>query len=84
MSGSSAGRSAAPSQIREHNPYKGDMKKYLGPETFVSHAEIVDRLTQVNRSMLETGAGLLAAALVLFLLGLGATRWNRYCASKES
>ncbi len=71
-------------QIREHNPYKKDLANILGPETFVSHAEIVNRLTQVNRTMLETGAGLLTLALALFFLGLGAKRWNRYCTSKES
>ncbi len=71
-------------QIREHNPYKKDLKRILGEETFVSHAEIVNRLTQVNRSMIEAGAGLLALALALFLLGVGAKRWNRFCESRES
>ena len=71
-------------QIREHNPYKKDLKRILGEETFVSHAEIVNRLTQVNRSMIEAGAVLLALALALFLLGVGAKRWNRFCESRES
>jgi hypothetical protein len=70
-------------QIREHNPYKKDLKRILGEETFVSHAEIVKRLTQVNRSMIEAGAVLLALALALFLLGVGARRWNRFCESRE-
>ena len=71
-------------QIREHNPYKKEHAKILGAETFVSHAEIVNRLTQIDRSMIETGVGLLALALALFLLGVGAKRWNRFCASRES
>ena len=70
-------------QIREHNPYKKDLKRILGEETFVSHAEIVNRLTQVNRSMIEAGTGLLALALAFFLLGVGAKRWNRFCESRE-
>jgi hypothetical protein len=71
-------------QIREHNPYKKDLIKILGAETFVSHAEIVKRLTQINRSMIEAGVGLLVIAAALFLLGVGAKRWNQYCASRES
>ncbi len=71
-------------QIREHNPYKKEHQKILGAETSVSHAEIVDRLTQVDRSMIETGVGLLAIAFAFALLGAGAKRWNRYLASKES
>ena len=71
-------------QIREHNPYKKKHQKILGAETWVSHAEIVDRLTQVDRSMIETGVGLLAIAFAFALLGVGAKRWNRYLASKES
>ncbi len=71
-------------QIREHNPYKKDLENILGPETFVSHAEIVNRLTQIDRSMIEAGVGLLGLALVFFLLGVGAKRWNQYCASKEN
>ncbi len=71
-------------QIREHNPYKKKHQKILGAETSVSHAEIVDRLTQVDRSMIETGVGLLAIAFAFALLGVGAKRWNRYLASKES
>ena len=71
-------------QIREHNPYKKEHQKILGAETSVSHAEIVARLTQVGRSMVETGVGLLAIAFAFALLGVGAKRWNRYLASKES
>ncbi len=71
-------------QIREHNPYKKEHTAILGAETFVSHAEIVKRLTQVDRSMIEAGAGLLALAAAFFILGVGAKRWNRYCASRES
>ena len=71
-------------QIREHNPYKKEHQKILGAETSVSHAEIVDRLTQVDRSMIETGVGLLAIAFAFALLGVGAKRWNRYLASKKS
>ncbi len=70
-------------QIREHNPYKKEHQRTLGPETFVSHAEIVTQLTQVNRSMIEAGAGLVALAVAFFLLGVGAKRWNRFCASRE-
>ncbi len=71
-------------QIREHNPYKKDLKRILGEETFVSHAEIVSRLTQIDRSMIEAGVWLLAIALAFFLLGVGAKRWNRYLASREN
>ncbi len=71
-------------QIREHNPYKKEHENILGAETFISHAEIVNRLIQVNRSMIEAGVGLLVIALAFFLLGVGAKRWNRYCASRES
>ncbi len=71
-------------QIREHNPYKKELTAILGAETFVSHAEIVQRLTQIDRSMIEAGVGLLALALALFVLGVGAKRWNRFCASRES
>ena len=71
-------------QIREHNPYKKGLEKILGPETFVSHGEIVNRLAKVDRSMFEAGVGLVALALAFFLLGVGAKRWNRYCALKES
>lgn len=71
-------------QIREHNPYKKEHTAILGAETFVSRAEIVQRLTQIDRSMIEAGVGLLALALALFVLGVGAKRWNRFCASRES
>ena len=71
-------------QIREHNPYKREHSNVLGEETFVSHAEIVQRLTKTGRSMIETGAGLLVLAFALALLGVGAKRWNRHRASKES
>ena len=70
-------------QIREHNPYKKEHQRILGAETFVSHAEIVNRLTQIDRSMIEVGVGLLGFALVFFLLGVGAKRWNQYNASRE-
>ncbi len=71
-------------QIREHNPYKKELVRILGPETFISHAEIVNRLADTNRSMIEAGVWLWAFASAFFLLGMGAKRWNRYCASRES
>jgi hypothetical protein len=71
-------------QIREHNPYKQELENVLGPETFVSHAEIVTRLARTDRSMVEAGVWLLGIACAFLLLAVGARRWNRYCASRES
>jgi len=71
-------------QIREHNPYKAENQNVLGAETFVSHAEIVSRLTEVDRSMVRAGVWLLAIGLAFVLLGAGAKRWNQYRASRES
>jgi hypothetical protein len=71
-------------QIREHNPYKREHKNVLGPETSISHAEIVQRLADIDRSMIEAGIWLWAFASAFFLLGVGAKRWNRYCTSRES
>jgi hypothetical protein len=71
-------------QIREHNPYKQELENVLGPETFVSHAEIVTRLARTDRSMVEAGVWLLGIACAFLLLAVGAKRWNRYCASRES
>ena len=45
-------------QIREHNPYKKEHQDILAGETFVSHAEIVQRLMKIDRSMVEAGAWL--------------------------
>ncbi|MFQ5565610.1 MAG: hypothetical protein ACE5EU_04530 [Paracoccaceae bacterium] len=64
-------------QIREHNPYKQDHQNTLGAETFVSHAEIVTRLTEIDRSMVETGIWLLLIGFAFALLGIGAKWWNR-------
>lgn len=64
-------------QIRENNPHN-----IIGPETFVSHAEIVGRLTAIDRSMVEAGAWLLAAGAGLALLGVGVGRWNRRRAAR--
>jgi hypothetical protein len=71
-------------QIREHNPYKKEHLNILGEETFVSHAEIVHRLTKVDRSMIEAGVGLLVLAFAFALLGVGAKWWNLSRASRES
>ena len=71
-------------QIREHNPYKRELVNVLGPETSISHAEIVQRLAETDRSMFEAGIWLLIIASACFLLGIGAKRWNRFCASQES
>jgi hypothetical protein len=71
-------------QIREHNPYKKEHRNILGAETFVSHAEIVQRLTKVDRSMVEVGVGLMVIALAFVLLGAGAKWWNRNRAPGES
>jgi hypothetical protein len=70
-------------QIREHNPYKRENTGSLGEETFVSHAEIVERLTEVDRSMVKAGAWLLGLALAFALLGVGAKWWNKKFASRE-
>ncbi len=58
-------------QVREHNPYN-----MLAEETFVSHTEIVQQLTKIDRSMVEAGAWLLVLAFAFFLLGAGVRRWN--------
>jgi hypothetical protein len=71
-------------QLREHSPYKKEHRDILGEETFVSHAEIVNRLTKNDRSMIEVGVGLLVLAFALALLGVGAKRWNQNRASRES
>ena len=71
-------------QIREHSPYKKEHRSILGEETFVSHAEIVNRLTQIDRSMVEAGVGLLVFAFAFVLLGVGAKWWNLNRASRES
>jgi hypothetical protein len=71
-------------QIREHNPYKVENQNALGAETFVSHAEIVTRLTKVDRSMVSTGVWLLVIAFAFALLGIGAKWWNQKSASRES
>lgn len=71
-------------QVREHNPYKKEHRNILGEETFVSHAEIVQRLTKIDRSMVEAGVGLLVLAFASVLLGVGAKWWNLNRASRES
>jgi hypothetical protein len=71
-------------QIREHNPYKKEHRDIVGDEIFVSHAEIVQRLTKSDRSMVETGVWLMVLAFAFALLGVGAKRWNLDRASKDS
>jgi len=71
-------------QIREHNPYKREHQDILGKETFVSRAEIVERLTQIDRSMVETGVWLLVLGISSMLLGVGTKWWNQRRLSKES
>lgn len=71
-------------QIREHNPYKKEHEDVLAEETFVSHAEIVERLRQIDRSMVRTGVWLLVAGFASVLLGLGARWWNRTRTSRPN
>ena len=71
-------------QIREHNPYKKEHQDILAGETFVSHAKIVKRVSQIDRSMVETGVGLLVLGFASVLLGVGAKWWNQNRASRES
>lgn len=71
-------------QIREHNPYKKEHQDTLGEETFVSRAEIVERLTRIDRSMVETGAWLLGLGMASVLLGVGTRRWNQRLLSKKN
>jgi hypothetical protein len=71
-------------QIREHNPYKKEQQDTLGEETFVSRAEIVERLTQIGRSMVETGAWLLGLGIASVLLGVGTRWWNQRLLPKEN
>jgi len=70
-------------QIREHNPYKKEHSDTLGDETFVSRAEIVQRLTEIDRSMVNVGVWLLVIAFAFALLGVGARWWNRNHAPRE-
>ena len=73
-------------QIREHNPYKREHQDILAEETFVSHAEIVERLTQIDRSMIETGAWFSLLGVASVLLGVGTRWWNqrRYGSSRTN
>ena len=59
-------------QIQEHNPFKLTVE-----QTFVSHAEVIERLTKTDRSMVETGYWLLGVAGAFALIGVGVRRWNR-------
>lgn len=70
-------------QIREHNPYKKENLDIVGEETFVSYSEIVQRLRQIDRSMVDTGVGLLVLGVAFVFLGVGAKWWNRSHASRK-
>ena len=59
-------------QIHERNPR--DKAEDL---TRISHAEIVQRLTAADRSVVDLGFWLLGASAVFLLLGVGVSRWNR-------
>jgi len=63
-------------QLREHNPYKKEHSDVLTEETFVTHAEIVERLKQIDRSMVKTGIGFLVFGFASVLLGTAARWWN--------
>ena len=71
-------------QLRERNPYKKDHQDRLGEETFVSRAEIVERLTRIDRSMVETGVWLLGLGIASMLCGIGARWWNQKLLSKRN
>ena len=71
-------------QIQEHNPYKKDLQDTLGEETFVSRAEIVERLKRVDRSMVGTGVWLLGLGIASILFGIGAKRWNQRFLSQRN
>ena len=59
-------------QIQEHNPYN-----LTAEETSISYTEVIERVTKVDRSMVETGYWLLAVSGMLALIGVGVQRWNR-------
>lgn len=70
--GMGSGRPMVIWQIREHSPYN-----YLIEEISVSHAEVIERLTGIDRSMVEVGYWLLGISVALALVGVGVRRWNR-------
>jgi hypothetical protein len=59
-------------QIHERNPYN-----FMAEKTSVSYADVIERLTKTDRSMIETGYWLLAVSGVFTLIGVGVQRWNR-------
>lgn len=52
-------------------------------ETFVIYQEIIERLTVIDRSMVEAGIWLPALSFGIVLLGAGVRRWNLNRASWE-
>lgn len=59
-------------QIHERNPYN-----LVAEKTSISYADVIERLTKADRSMVETGYWLLAVSGVFTLIGVGVQRWNR-------
>jgi hypothetical protein len=59
-------------QIVEHNPYN-----LIGVETSVTHAEIVEAVTRVDRSMVRAGWWLLGVGAVFAVLAELVRRYNR-------
>ena len=59
-------------QLREHNPYNLVLEA-----TDVSYEAIIERLTKIDRSMVETGWYVLALAFGLGLTGAGLQHINR-------
>ena len=63
--------------MREDNPYKRENAGVVPPEIFVTHAEIVTRLQEVERSNLRVGGLLSFCGLVLISAGMAGRRWNQ-------
>ena len=60
-------------RILEHNPHKPENYE----QTSVTYAEVIDRVTGINRSMVVVGYWLFAACGGFMLLGFGVRKWNR-------
>ena len=59
-------------QLKEHSPYN----LVLEP-TFIPYEAVIERLTKIDRSMVETGWYVLALAFGFMLLGVGLQHVNR-------